>query len=115
MFYDNRWTADNKSGNVPRAGAQNMDKYQTSDALVYDGSFFKIKQIQLGYSLPKVWLKKIFVNNLRVYGSLDDFFTFTKYPGFDPESAANSTSGMGVDKGSYPCSKKVVLGFNIEF
>jgi hypothetical protein len=60
-------------------------------------------------------MKKIFVNNLRVYGSLDDFFTFTKYPGFDPEAAANSTSGMGVDKGSYPCSKKVVLGLNIEF
>ncbi|MBP7871010.1 MAG: TonB-dependent receptor [Parabacteroides sp.] len=115
VFYDNRWTADNKSGTVPRAGAQNMDKYQTSDALVYDGSFFKIKQIQLGYTLPKTWMKKIFVNNLRVYGSLDDFFTFTKYPGFDPEAAANSTSGMGVDKGSYPCSKKVVLGLNIEF
>jgi hypothetical protein len=74
VFYDNRWTADNKSGTVPRAGAQNMDKYQTSDALVYDGSFFKIKQIQLGYTLPKTWMKKIFVNNLRVYGSLDDFF-----------------------------------------
>ena len=115
VFYDNRWTKDNKSGIVPRAGAANMDKYQTSDALVYDGSFFKIKQIQLGYSLPKKLLRKIFINNLRIYGSLDDFFTFTKYPGFDPEAAANSTSGMGIDKGSYPSSKKVVLGFNIEF
>lgn len=115
IFYDNRWTASNTSGTVPRAGATNMDKYQVSDALVYDGSFFKIKQIQLGYSLPKYLLKKVFVNNLRIYGSLDDFFTFTKYPGFDPESAANSTSGMGIDKGSYPGSKKVVVGFNIEF
>jgi len=115
VFYDNRWTASNKNGTVPRAGATNMDKYQTSDALVYDGSFFKIKQIQLGYTLPKNWMRKIYVNNLRVYASLDDFFTFTKYPGFDPEAAANSTSGMGVDKGSYPSSKKVVLGFNIEF
>ncbi|MDH6343061.1 TonB-linked SusC/RagA family outer membrane protein [Parabacteroides sp. PFB2-12] len=115
IFYENRWTAGNKSGTVPRAGAANMDKYQTSDALVYDGSFFKVKQIQFGYTLPKSWTKKIFVNNLRLYGSLDDFFTFTKYPGFDPEAAANSTSGMGIDKGSYPSSKKVVFGFNIEF
>lgn len=115
VFYDNRWTASNPNGAVPRAGATNMDKYQISDALVYDGSFFKIKQIQLGYTFPKNWMKKLCVGNLRVYGSLDDFFTFTKYPGFDPEAAANSTSGMGIDKGSYPCSKKVVLGFNIEF
>lgn len=115
VFYDNRWTASNPNGSVPRAGATNMDKYQISDALVYDGSFFKIKQIQLGYTFPKNWMKKLCVGNLRVYGSLDDFFTFTKYPGFDPEAAANSTSGMGIDKGSYPCSKKVVLGFNIEF
>ncbi len=115
VFYDDRWTETNKSGTVPRAGAANMDKYQVSDALVYDGSFFKIKQIQLGYTLPKQWMKKIAVGNMRIYGSLDDWFTFTKYPGFDPEAAANSTSGMGVDKGSYPSSKKVVLGFNIEF
>lgn len=115
VFYDNRWTESNKSGTVPRAGANNMDKYQISDALVYDGSYFKIKQIQLGYSLPKNLLKKVFVNNLRLYASLDDFFTFTKYPGFDPEAAANATAGMGIDKGAYPCSKKVVLGFNIEF
>ena len=115
VFYDNRWTATNKQGTVPRAGAKNMDKYCVSDALVYDGSYFKIKQIQLGYTLPKQLLKKVFVNNLRVYASLDDFFTFTSYPGFDPEAASNSTSGMGLDKGAYPSSKKVVLGFNIEF
>ncbi len=115
VFYDNRWTESNRSGTVPRAGADHMDKYMTSDALVYDGSFFKVKQIQLGYTFPKSWLQKVRVGNLRVYGSLEDFITFTKYPGFDPEAAANSTSGMGIDKGSYPFSKKVVLGFNIEF
>lgn len=115
VFYDKRWTESNQSGTVPRAGANNMDKYQISDALVYDGSFFKIKQIQLGYTLPRHWLKNIYVSKFRVYGSLDDFFIFTKYPGFDPEAAANSTSGMGVDKGSYPSSRKVVFGFNIEF
>jgi hypothetical protein len=52
---------------------------------------------------------------MRLYCSLDDFITFTKYPGFDPESSANATTGMGIDMGGYPASKKVVLGFNIEF
>ncbi len=115
VFYDNRWTQTNTSGSVPRAGANNMSYYQYSDALVYSGNYFKIKQIQLGYTFPKKWMNKICVNNLRVYVSLDDFFTITDYPGFDPEAAASSTSGMGVDKGSYPTSKKVVFGVNLEF
>ena len=115
MFYDNRWTAENKNGTVPRAGANDMDKYACSSAMVYDGSFFKIKQIQLGYTLPKSLINKVFLSHARIYASLDDFFTFSKYPGFDPEAATNATSGMGIDKGGYPTSKKVVLGLNIEF
>jgi hypothetical protein len=92
-----------------------MDKYACSSAMVFDGSYFKIKQIQLGLTLPKKWISKIAVSNARVYLSLDDFFTFTKYKGFDPEASANATSGMGIDKGTYPMSKKFVLGFNIDF
>ena len=115
IFYDNRWTVDNPNGTVPRAGATDMDKYACSSAMIFDGSYFKIKQIQLGYTLPKSLINKIYLSHARVYASLDDFFTFSKYPGFDPEASANSTSGMGVDKGGYPTSKKVVLGVNIEF
>ena len=115
VFYDDRWTPENPNGSRPRAGADNMDKYACSSAMVYDGSYFKIKQIQLGYSLPKSLLKKVAMNSLRLYVSLDDFFTITKYPGFDPEASANATSGMGIDKGAYPMSKKVVMGFNLEF
>ena len=115
IFYDNRWTTSNTTGTVPKAGANNMEKYITSDAMVFDGSYFKIKQIQLGYTLPKTWLRKACIDNLRLYCSLDDFFTFTKYPGFDPEASSDSTSGMGIDKGGYPASKKVVFGLNVTF
>jgi TonB-linked SusC/RagA family outer membrane protein len=115
IFYDGRWTQDNKTASKPRAASNFLDQYLISDAMVFDGSFFKVKQIQLGYSLPKTWLQKIFISNLRAYVSLDDFFTFTSYPGFDPEASAGSISSMGVDKGSYPTSKKIVFGVNIEF
>lgn len=115
IFYDNRWTETNTSGTVPRANANGMDKYIVSDAMIYDGSYFKIKQIQLGYTLPKKWMQKLYISRLRVYGTLEDFFTFTKYPGFDPEASSNATSGMGIDKGGYPTSKKVVFGLNLEF
>jgi hypothetical protein len=84
---------------------------------VYDASFFKIKQIQLGYNVPGKLLKKIAVGSLRAYVSLDDFFTFTKYPGLDPETshAGSSASGLGIDYGSYPIAKKVVFGVNLSF
>ena len=115
LFFDDRWTPTHTNATQPRAGATNMDKYATSSAMVFDGSYFKIKQIQLGYTLPKQWTSKLFINNARIYLSMDDFFTFTKYKGFDPEASANATSGMGIDKGAYPNSKKLVIGFNIDF
>lgn len=115
FFYDDRWTPEHTQASVPRANATSMDKYLVSDAMVFDGSYFKIKQIQLGYTLPKAWTKKAFIQNMRLYVSLEDFFTFTKYDGFDPEASASDTSGMGIDMGTYPTSKKVMLGFNVEF
>jgi len=113
-FTADRWTSSHTNGTRPRAGANDMSKYFTSSASVYDGSYFKIKQIQLGYSLPASLLKKICISNLRIYGSLEDFFTFTKYKGFDPE-VTGVGSALGVDKGSYPTSKKVVCGISITF
>ncbi len=109
-FTENRWRPDNRDGSTPRAGANDMGKYFTSSANVFDGSYFKIKQIQLGYNFPQRWMQKIKVQNLRIYASLDDYFTFTRYPGFDPE-----VTSSGVDKGHYPTSKKVVAGLTITF
>jgi TonB-linked SusC/RagA family outer membrane protein len=116
IWYDGRWTADNTNATVPRAGASDLDKYVTSDAMVSDGSFFKVKQIQLGYSLPKQLIQKAWLTNVRLYLSLEDFFVFTKYPGFDPEASAGSAiSAMGIDKGAYPSSRKTMFGINVSF
>lgn len=113
-FTEDRWTSKNTDGTTPRANATDYSKYMTSSGSVFDGSYFKIKQIQLGYSLPKNLIKRAAIENLRVYGSLEDFFTFTKYPGFDPE-VTGVGKALGVDKGSYPNSKKVVLGLSVTF
>lgn len=109
-----RWSTSNTTGTQPRAGANDMGKYFTSSAEVHNGSYFKIKQIQLGYTLPKSLLKKVFINNMRIYASLEDFFTFTSYDGFDPEVTGVGNS-LGVDKGSYPTSKKAVVGVSVTF
>jgi hypothetical protein len=86
-----------------------------SSAAVYNGAFFKIKQIQLGYTLPKHIIQKAFMQNVRAYISLDDFFTFTKYPGLDPETCTQGYNCPGLDKGAYPNMKKLVLGLSVTF
>ena len=83
---------------------------------MFGGSYFKFKQIQLGYTLPTKFTKKFLVSNLRLSVSLDDFFTITSYPGADPETASvDSGASRGWDNGSYPTSKKIVFGVNVTF
>ena len=114
-FYEDRWTTSNTDGIRPAASAD-ISKYIVSSAMVKDGSFFKIKQIQLGYTVPENLLSKLNISTLRFYVSLDDWFTFTEYDGFDPEaSSAGSGSRQGVDTAVYPISKKFVTGINLTF
>jgi TonB-linked SusC/RagA family outer membrane protein len=95
---------------------QGDDKILISDAMLNKGDFFKIKQLQIGYTVPVSILRKIEVSSFRVYVSLEDFFTFTKYPGIDPEIvSAGGGSSMGLDRVSYPISKKFTLGVNLTF
>jgi hypothetical protein len=69
----------------------------------------------LGYTLPKTLTQKAFIQNARVYVSLDDFFTFTSYPGLDPETTTQQHNGPGLDKGTYPNMSKVVMGVSVTF
>ena len=90
--------------------------FWSSSANLFKGDYFKIKQIQLGFTLPREISKKVSISNLRAYVSLDDWFIFTQYPGFDPETASlGAANSMGFDKGSYPNSRKLLFGFNISF
>lgn len=107
---------DFKSGKFPEAkSVYGVAKFYQSSAMVYDGSFFKLKQIQLGYTLPQNLTKKVYMQNVRAYVSLDDFFTFTKYPGLDPETCTQEFNCPGLDKGNYPNMRKLVLGLSVTF
>lgn len=122
QYYTDRWTPQNHSASLPSAQQQVNDvKFRHSSAAVFDASYFKIKQIQFGYNLPKNLCKKSgFVENLRLYCSLENFFTFTNYAGSDPEAnatsgAGNSAAFMALDNGSYPLAKSISFGVNIGF
>ncbi len=115
FLYENRWTEQNRSASMPSAVYQKDPKFYNSDAFVFSGSFFKIKQIQLGYTLPKSVLKKIRMDAIRAFVSLDNFFTFTNYPGNDPEVRPTDSNAMACDFGGYPISKSVSFGLNVGF
>ena len=116
-YLDNSQTPSNPNGTLPHpAKVQGDYKYWSSTANLFKGDFFRIKQLQLGYTLPSKLTKKAAISNLRFYVSLDDFFTFTSYPGLDPETAStNNNSGAGLDWGSYPTMQKLILGVNLTF
>lgn len=115
-FYENRWkkTGDATALYPSNESSNNWSAYYSSSAMVFNASYFKIKQIQLGYTLPKSLIKKAGLEHVRAYVSLDDFITFTNYPGFDPE-VLSTGNALGLDWGSYPNTKKVVLGVSLSF
>ncbi len=115
FLFDNRWTPENTIAKQPAPYYHTDQRFLNSDAFVFDGSYFKIKQIQLGYNVPASLLNKIQISALRAYVSLDDFFTFTKYPGNDPEVRPLTASALAIDLGGYPIAKTVMFGVNVTF
>lgn len=112
FFYANRWTGPGSTNTWFAANTTNPYSYN-SDMMVFDGSFVRIRQLQLGYSLPKTLLSKWKIKNARVYVSLDDYFTFTKYPGVNVETG--SGNGIGIDRGTYPLPRKALAGLTFTF
>jgi TonB-linked SusC/RagA family outer membrane protein len=118
FLFGDRWTSSNTSASLPSAVYQiNDPRFYNSDAFVFNASFFKIKQIQLGYTMPKSLLTPLHIESVRAYVSLDNFFTFTDYPGSDPEvnASGNTSSALAIDFGGYPMSKSVSFGLNVSF
>jgi TonB-dependent starch-binding outer membrane protein SusC len=113
-FYNNRWTTSNTVASMPRAGYNGEYLYK-SDLMVESGSYLKIRQIQLGYSIPKALAKKVLLSKARMFVSLNDYFTFSKYSGLDPEVGSQNNNAQGIDFGIYPVSKKVLFGLSLSF
>lgn len=116
-FWRNSWKTPGGDAKYPESVKVANDWiFWSSSASVFSGSYFKFKQIQLGYTLPRNLTRKVMINDLRLYVSLDDFFTISSYPGCDPETATTGNSGtMGYDLGTYPTMKKVIMGVNLTF
>ncbi len=108
----------NTGTDVPRAtGTDPNDNDRISDRYIEDGSFIRIKNITLGYTLPKNVIERIRLSNARVYASVENLATFTKYTGFDPEVGASTQSAnvFGLDNGRYPSPQVFTFGLSVSF
>lgn len=109
-----RWTGEGTSDRYPRFVLGDNVNWQASDLYVYDGSYLRLKNIQIGYTLPSNLVKKVFLSSLRIYVAAENLLTFTKYHGFDPEISSGGTS-LGIDRGVYPQAKTWTVGVNLAF
>lgn len=105
---DNAWTPENPYNSkypILRNNANSKNNV-ASDAFVHNAAYLRCKNIQLGYTIPSDITKKFFVESLKVYASIDNLFTITKFPGLDPEVGANV---------GYPTVRQYSIGLNISF
>ena len=110
-----RWTGPGSSNRIPRL-SRNVDatNWQSSDLYVHDGSFLRLRSLQLGYSFPSALLRKVHIERLRLWVGAENLWTLTSYEGFDPEISSGGTS-LGVDRGVYPTARIFTIGANITF
>jgi len=123
-YFDNRWTPERPSNTYARAlvddgGIQNN---RASSYFIEDGSFFRLRNVKIGYTLPKGLVEKIGLERLKIYASAQNVFTITDYSGSDPEIGQNSdingvsnVTTRGIDAGAYPLSKSFTFGLNLNF
>lgn len=112
-----RYTSENTDTDMPRYNQWHENNVRISDRYIEDGSYLRIQNVTLGYTVPKQLLSKIHVNSFRLYASAQNLKTFTKYSGYDPELGAynNRATYMNIDNGRYPLPKTFTVGVNIEF
>ena len=111
-----RYTGQNTGGSLPRFTNTNVNNTFISDRYVENGSYLRIQNITVGYRLPTHILSKAKITTVRVYASVQNLHTFTKYKGYDPEIGAfdNRITLMNVDMGHYPNPRTVTIGANVE-
>ena len=99
------------------SSASSTSNFRYSDKFVEDGTYLRIQNISLGYNLPQRWLKKIHIENLKLYANLQNVYTFTVYSGYDPEIGSYNQDALitGIDNARYPSPRIYTFGLNLSF
>lgn len=109
-----RWTGSGTSTDFPRLvdGDHNDNFTNPSDFYLEKGDFFRLKTVQLGYTLPNLAAEKVGLDEVRIYLMAENLMTFTRYTGYDPEIGGGVFS---IDRGIYPQARTIMLGVNLKF
>jgi TonB-linked SusC/RagA family outer membrane protein len=111
-----RWTGPGTSEEIPRYTWSDINNnYRISDLYIEDGSYLRVKNVQLGYSLPQNIIKRIGSVKWRFYVSAENLYTLTNYTGADPEIGAMSSFDIGIDRGVYPQARTIRFGTSLTF
>lgn len=112
----NSFSHNNKNSNIPLGISPSDNSYRIwSDYFLEDGSFIRVKNIMMGYTLPQKTIKKLGLSKLRIFLAAQNPLTFTKYSGFDPEIGGDGLALKGIDAGNYPVSSSYRIGCQLNF
>ncbi len=114
-YYMDRWTGNETSTTVPRLTTAATSNNVFSDFYVEDGSYLRLQNLQLGYTLPSSLTEKASMSDVRVYVAATNLFTLSKYMGFDPAASSGAPVGAGFDNGFYPAARIYTVGLNLNF
>lgn len=110
-----RWHGEGTSTTVPRVTTGATSNNVFSDYFVEDASYFRIQNVQLGYTINEDFTKRAGISKIRLYAGVNNLYTFTKYRGFDPGASNNVPLSSGIDYGFYPVPRTFLLGLNLNF
>lgn len=114
-FLDRAWNGEGSTDRYHKISQNQGLNTNVSDYFVEDGSYMRIKNMQLGYNIPNKTLKPLGVSALRIYISAQNLLTLTKYSGLDPEIGSTNATLTGIDQGFYPQARVFTIGLNIKF
>lgn len=118
----NSWRPDNQNTDMPRFSKTDGtdNKWAYSDRWLEDGSYVRLKTLDIGYTFPKQWMQKAMIQNLRLYVSMENLLTLTKYSGYTPDLGESSSAGVGynvfsrgIDQGRYPVPRTFSFGIQV--
>ncbi|SDE55136.1 TonB-linked outer membrane protein, SusC/RagA family [Mucilaginibacter pineti] len=117
-FFDNRWHGEGTSTTYPSANVGGGNNYKPNTFFVESGSYFRVRNMQLGYTLPSSIASKLFLKRVRLYANAQNALNFFKYKGFNPEIGGQGDQpgiNAGIDNGAYPLYATYNFGINVTF
>ncbi|QPH38553.1 SusC/RagA family TonB-linked outer membrane protein [Pedobacter endophyticus] len=114
-YYENAWRSLENPGKYAAPGSRSNILHRESNLFVDDASYLRVRNITLGVTLDKKLIKKLFLDNIRIYATAKNPFTFTSFRGYNPEQSGGNPLQPGVTLGNFPLERSVVLGVNVNF